>query len=142
MDSCICPFSNRSYLSKPSLDITPKATMNPAIPNPTIKLTSNVPIAEFDIVPNSGIKRNAVNIMIKADVEIKNEFSSFIWMFCIATIAPQIPNISQIIPLFIGIAAPIIEIIIIPRKKIVAKSYLAFFIEIYCYFSFKSLNVN
>jgi hypothetical protein len=39
-------------------------------------------------------------------------------------------------------AAPIIEIIIIPMKNIVARSYLAFFIELYCYFSFKSLNIN
>lgn len=75
--------------------------------------------------------------MTKAEIAIKNEFSSLIWMFWIATMAPQIPSINQIIPLFIGTAAPIIANITIPTKNIVAKSNLFFFIRIYVIFHLK-----
>lgn len=78
MANRICNFFSKSYFSRPSLDIKPKATINPAMPNPTIKLTNNVPIGELNRDPNSGIKRKAVRIIINAATLIKNEFSSLI----------------------------------------------------------------
>ena len=73
--------------------------------------------------------RNGVNIVTRAMTPIKNGFSSLILMFWIATIAPQIAIINQIMPVVMGAIAPIAENIIMPMKKIVAKSYLDFAIK-------------
>jgi len=139
MASSVCCFSNRTYFSKPSLDINPKATTKPATLNAIAKLTRKFPIivnlpVNISDTTNVGVNVTKEIITISnEEVPIKKETSSLIRIFMIATIAPQIPRINQNIVSLPGKNAPIIATINIIRNQNVPIVYflLTFAMELY-----------